>query len=92
MERDIFAIVGLQIDLVGLEKDIRTKQQMNAVIVNAAHNNNKIGSAEKDAAFQNVTNNISVLHNQLMEHVLEGHAYIHQSAIKNLSILSCLVL
>ncbi|KAE8137384.1 isoprenoid synthase domain-containing protein [Aspergillus pseudotamarii] len=84
MERDIFAIIGLQNDLIGLEKDIRTEQQMNAVIVNAAHLANKIASAEKDAALQIATNNISALHNQLIEHVLEKRAKIHQRAIGKL--------
>ncbi|KAE8367574.1 isoprenoid synthase domain-containing protein [Aspergillus caelatus] len=85
MERNIFSIIGLQNDLVGLEKDIHTKQQMNAVFVNAAHITNNITSARKDAALQIATKNISALHNQLMEHVLENRANLQQRTIGKLA-------
>ncbi|KAB8202110.1 isoprenoid synthase domain-containing protein [Aspergillus parasiticus] len=84
MESDVFAVIGLQNDLVGLEKDIQTKQQMNAVIVNAVHITNKIICAGKDAALQVATDNISGLHNQLMERAVERHATIQQRAIGRL--------
>ena len=81
---DVFAIIGLQNDLVGLEKGIRTNQQMNAVVVNATQINNRIICAGKDTALQIATNNTSRLHNQLMERVLERRAKIQQRVIGKL--------
>ncbi|GAB1196587.1 hypothetical protein APSETT444_005859 [Aspergillus pseudonomiae] len=81
MESDACAILGLQNDLVGLEKDIRAKEKMNAVFVNVAQIAGQTIYAGDDATLQAATNNICALHNHLMGRVLERHANIQQRAI-----------
>ncbi|KAE8353434.1 isoprenoid synthase domain-containing protein [Aspergillus coremiiformis] len=80
MERDICASTGLQNDLLGLEKDIRTKERMNAVLLGTAQTLKEDQSVDRDA-LQMAADHISAQHNLLMKRAEQTRDTLQEKAL-----------